>query len=105
VRVAFDGRGALETATHFHPEIAILDIGLPQMDGYQLAAVMRERFDSNVRLMAVTGYGRDPDVSKALQAGFDAHFVKPVALAKLLTEIELGKSALSDPIARALRTR
>ena len=95
VRVAFDGQAALETASQFQPEIAILDIGLPHMDGYQLAGVMRERLHSNVRLMALTGYGRDPDVSKARQAGFDAHFVKPVALAKLLTEIEVGKSALS----------
>jgi DNA-binding response OmpR family regulator len=73
----------------FTPELAILDIGLPVMDGYELAANLRARLGSAVRLMAVTGYGQDQDRTRAQQAGFDAHFVKPVALGKLLAAIEL----------------
>ncbi|NVB81624.1 MAG: GAF domain-containing protein [Kofleriaceae bacterium] len=89
VRVAHDGAVALDIQARFHPEIGILDIGLPRMDGYELATIMRERAARTIRLMAVTGYGQEQDRARAERAGFDAHFVKPVALAKLLTEIEL----------------
>jgi signal transduction histidine kinase/CheY-like chemotaxis protein len=92
VRTAHDGTSALETAARFQPEIAILDIGLPGMDGYELAATLRARIGRNVRLMALTGYGQQQDVARAERSGFDAHFVKPVALAKLLTEIEMGRT-------------
>jgi signal transduction histidine kinase/ActR/RegA family two-component response regulator len=88
VLVANDGPGAIEALANFHPEIAILDIGLPVMDGYELAGVLRERLGRNVRLMAVTGYGQEQDRARAELAGFDAHFVKPVGLNPLLTAIE-----------------
>jgi CheY-like chemotaxis protein len=93
VRVAHDGASAIDTATRFQPEIAILDIGLPGMDGFELAAALRERLGTDVRLMALTGYGQQNDVARTERAGFEVHFVKPVALARLLTEIEMGRSA------------
>jgi signal transduction histidine kinase/CheY-like chemotaxis protein len=95
VRVAHDGASAIDAATRFRPEIAILDIGLPDMDGHELAVAIRERLDTKVRLMALTGYGQQNDVARTERAGFEAHFVKPVALAKLLTEIEMSRSARS----------
>jgi signal transduction histidine kinase len=92
VRTAHDGPSGLELVARFQPEVAILDIGLPGMDGYELAAAIRESGTESIRLMALTGYGQQQDVARAEKAGFAAHFVKPVALARLLTEIEIGGS-------------
>jgi CheY-like chemotaxis protein/nitrogen-specific signal transduction histidine kinase len=102
VVVTLDGPRALEAAKHFAPEVAILDIGLPVMDGYELAAALRNRFGPTLRLMAVTGYGREQDRDRALRCGFDCHFVKPMSLQKVLAAIEVGGavSAPSTPIRR-----
>lgn len=89
VCVAQDGPRALEALTHFTPEVAILDIGLPVMDGYELAAALLARYGSNLRLMAVTGYGQEQDKIRTQRAGFEAHFVKPVGLGKVLAAIEV----------------
>lgn len=77
--VAEDGPAALALAESFHPDVALLDIGLPVMDGYDLARRLRATDSArNVRLIAITGYGQAHDREQALAAGFDAHFVKPV---------------------------
>lgn len=89
VCVAQDGPRALEAMNHFTPEVAILDIGLPVMDGYELAAALLARFGPSLRLMAVTGYGQEQDKIRTQRAGFEAHFVKPVGLGKVLAAIEL----------------
>jgi signal transduction histidine kinase/DNA-binding response OmpR family regulator len=79
VRVAHDGPTALRVPSDFIPEVALLDIGLPVMDGYELAHRMRElREFQDVRLVAVTGYGQEGDRARSHSAGFDAHLVKPV---------------------------
>jgi CheY-like chemotaxis protein len=79
VRTAHDGLNALEQAEAFRPEVIILDIGLPGMDGYEVARRLRERVASQgVLLVALTGYGRDEDRRRSLAAGFDRHLVKPV---------------------------
>jgi PAS domain S-box-containing protein len=88
VCIAQDGPRALEALNHFTPEVAILDIGLPVMDGYELAAALFARFGSDLRLMAVTGYGQEQDKIRTQRAGFEAHFVKPVGLGKVLAAIE-----------------
>lgn len=93
VCVAQDGPRALEALEHFTPEVAILDIGLPVMDGYELAAALLARFGSGVRLMAVTGYGQEQDKIRTQRAGFEAHFVKPVGLGKVLAAIEVPPKA------------
>jgi CheY-like chemotaxis protein len=80
--VAPDGPAALQLAGTFHPEVALLDIGLPVMDGYELARRLRSQIGA-VRLIAVTGYGQPTDRDRALHAGFDAHLVKPVHLGAL----------------------
>jgi PAS domain S-box-containing protein len=80
-QVAFDGPDALRVATTFRPAVVFLDIGLPVMDGYELAARLRELPELNgVRLFALTGYGQVSDRQKARDAGFDHHFTKPIDL-------------------------
>ena len=78
VRIAGDGPTALAAAAEFRPDFLFLDIGLPRMDGYEIARRIRqnERL-KNVFLAALTGYGQDEDRRKSAEAGFDAHLVKP----------------------------
>jgi signal transduction histidine kinase/CheY-like chemotaxis protein len=84
VGVAVDGQGALELARDFRPELAVLDIGLPGMDGYALAGALRDAFPQDPpRLVALTGYCQPDEKRKALERGFDAHLVKPVDFAQL----------------------
>ena len=76
---------ALAQLEAFAPCAAVIDIGLPGMDGYQLAAEIRRRLDGRpMRLIAFTGYGGADDIARASVAGFDAHLVKPVEIEKLL---------------------
>jgi PAS domain S-box-containing protein len=89
VRTAMDGPRALRTLDTFTPDVAILDIGLPAMDGYELARRLRaEPRTAGVRLVALTGYGRDPDRVRALDGGFDEHLVKPVSAERLLEVLD-----------------
>ncbi len=76
---------ALAQLDTFAPAAAVIDIGLPGMDGYQLAAEIRRRLSGKpMRLIAFTGYGGADDVARATAAGFDAHLVKPVEIDRLL---------------------
>lgn len=83
-QVAYSAREALGCIAAFGPEVALLDIGLPEMTGYELATRLRElpRMGA-LRLIALTGYGQMEDQQRALASGFDAHMVKPVDLAAL----------------------
>jgi CheY-like chemotaxis protein len=82
--VAHDAVAALDIAGVFEPGTALLDIGLPVMDGYELAARLRERPEGrDMRLIAVTGYGQESDRRKTAAAGFQHHLVKPVDFAQL----------------------
>ena len=88
VRVAHDAPAALKMAAEAAPDVAVLDIGLPGMDGYEVAHKLRE-LDGTQRsvLVAVTGYGQAEDRLRSREAGFDHHLVKPVdidALRRLL---------------------
>ena len=79
---------ALAQLETFAPSAAVIDIGLPGMDGYQLAAEIRRRLGGRpMRLIALTGYGGADDVARATAAGFDAHLVKPVEIDRLLTAL------------------
>jgi signal transduction histidine kinase/ActR/RegA family two-component response regulator len=82
--VAHDGPAALRVALEFAPDIVLLDLGLPLMDGYEVARRLRERAGHDrLRLVAVTGYGQENDRRQAEAAGFDAHMVKPVSIDRL----------------------
>ena len=84
VEVAFDGPRALLIASTFKPSIALVDIGLPVMDGYELAKRLRDSSTSHpLTLVAVTGYGEEANRAMSLEAGFDLHTVKPVELDSL----------------------
>jgi CheY-like chemotaxis protein len=84
VKTAPDGGAALGVVESFRPEVALLDLGLPGMDGFELARRLRERpVTQGALLVAVTGYGREEDVRLAHDAGFDHHLVKPVDLPAL----------------------
>ena len=78
-RLAGGGLAGLELCKAWNPDVVFLDIGLPDMDGYEVAAAIRARQDgrSGPRLVAVTGYGQDSDREKTREAGFDDHLVKP----------------------------
>jgi CheY-like chemotaxis protein len=87
VRVAHDGPQALQLLRHFVPEVAVLDIGLPVMDGYELARRVHEQLPS-CRLIALTGYGQEHDQRRSKDAGFEAHLVKPVDPSRILGLID-----------------
>jgi two-component system CheB/CheR fusion protein len=88
VAVAHEGHAALETAAAFQPQIVLLDLGLPGIDGYQVAQQLRrETTLARVRLIALSGYGQEQDRKRAQAAGFDRHLVKPVAFEQLLATI------------------
>jgi CheY-like chemotaxis protein len=78
VETAFDGMGALETARSFKPEAILLDIGLPKMNGFEVAKTLRDEGFTNEVIVAVSGYGQPEDRERSRQAGFDDHLVKPV---------------------------
>ena len=81
VRVAADGPTALEIAAEFKPDVALLDIGLPVMDGYEVARRLRDQPGcAKMRLIALTGYGQESDHDRSRRAGFEDHLVKPVDL-------------------------
>jgi signal transduction histidine kinase/CheY-like chemotaxis protein len=81
VMVAHDGPSALQEAATFEPQIGLLDIGLPGMNGYELAAALRATRE--VRLFAVTGYGQPRDLERSRAAGFEEHLVKPIDIEQL----------------------
>ena len=84
VTAAYGATQALATVESFTPEVIFLDVGLPEMNGYELARRLRSRPDgTGLRLVAITGYGQADDRQRALAAGFDDHLVKPVDLEAL----------------------
>jgi signal transduction histidine kinase/ActR/RegA family two-component response regulator len=96
VHTAADAFEALHVAPRCRPEVAVLDIGLPVMDGYELAVRLRELDGPPIRMIAVTGYGQPSDKARAQAAGFGAHFVKPVDFDALLSAVgQLAEDDLS----------
>jgi CheY-like chemotaxis protein len=84
VRVAYDGDEALEVFAVMQPDVALLDIGMPKVNGYEVARQTRARANGRkVTLIAVTGWGQDADRANAVAAGFDFHFTKPVEVERL----------------------
>jgi PAS domain S-box-containing protein len=87
-RVAHGGAQALALAEAFHPQVVLLDIGLPDLNGYEVARRLRDRSGAAMKIVAVTGWGSESDRSRSREAGFDVHLVKPVDEAVLLRVLE-----------------
>ena len=88
VRIAYDGPEAIQAADEFQPEVALLDIGLPRLSGYDIARHVRQKRGHEVLLVAITGWGQEDDRRKAREAGFDHHFTKPADFDALLGLID-----------------
>jgi CheY-like chemotaxis protein len=86
-RVAHDGPSGIAVALEFQPTVALLDIGLPVMDGYELARRLRERA-ADIQLIAITGYGQNADRCRSRDAGFMHHLVKPIDLERVATILD-----------------
>src|SRR5262245_51081381 len=96
IRTAYDGQRGVDLAGEFRPDVVLLDIGLPKLDGYQACQRIREQaWGQAMVLIAVTGWGQEKDRRRSHEAGFDHHMVKPVdphALMKLLAELQTVKA-------------
>jgi len=104
VKAVHDGLQALASLRVFDPHVVVLDIGLPGLDGYAVARQLRERGDtSHVLLIALTGYGQKEDRSRAAEAGFDYHFVKPADPREIQAAIERGRNTGGEPMLEAHR--
>ena len=89
VEVAADGLRGIQVALAWKPEVAIVDIGLPLLDGYEVARRLRAAFGATIRLIALTAYRSPEDIRRAHEAGFDIHLAKPAdphAIRHLLAE-------------------
>jgi CheY-like chemotaxis protein len=91
VRTAHDGLEGVEAAAAYRPDLILLDIGMPRLNGYDACRRIREQpWGKGIRIVAVTGWGQDEDKRHSQEAGFDRHLVKPVrpvVLEKLLAEL------------------
>ena len=97
VRVAHSGRGALEIAETFDPQVVVLDIGLPDVDGYEVARLLRgAEWGKNTVLVAATGWGREDDKQRAFAAGFNHHLTKPIAGDELLALLRSLSESRAD---------
>jgi CheY-like chemotaxis protein len=93
VYTAGNGQQTLESAERYHPEVALLDIGMPEPDGYEVARRIRAQpWGQDMTLVALTGWGQDSDRRLSEEAGFDSHLVKPVDLEDLTEVLSRGRT-------------
>lgn len=83
---ANDGASALSKAAEFKPELVFLDIGLPDMTGYDVARHLREQYGKELKIVALTGFGQEKDKNMAMESGFNFHFTKPVSI-RMINEV------------------
>lgn len=95
-KVAFDAHDALEQWRTFSPHAAVLDVGLPTLNGYEIARAVRAEHGRAPTLIAATGYGQPRDRLEVRDAGFDLHFVKPVSVNELVSTLDERLSVTSD---------
>jgi CheY-like chemotaxis protein/two-component sensor histidine kinase len=103
VRVVFDGEAAFRVCGEFKPEVVFLDIGMPKLNGYEVARRVRsEAWGKPIQLAALTGWGQEDDRRRSAEAGFNTHFVKPVSSEALLKFLaDLGRTELSGTVRSA----
>jgi CheY-like chemotaxis protein len=83
VEIAYTGMSALARVRAFHPDVVLCDLGLPELDGYQIARAVRCEQTCPIRLVAISGYAQEEDVRRSKEAGFDAHIAKPARTADI----------------------
>lgn len=97
--VAYSGPMALQVASNLDPDLLLLDIGMPEMDGYELARRLRRVLRRDTYFVALTGYGSEEDKRRSRDAGFDEHVVKPL-MVEVLNEVvgraRAGRSAVAQ---------
>jgi len=97
IQLAHDGEQAVRAAADFKPDVVLLDIGLPKLNGYGAARQIRQQpWGTSIVLIAMTGWGQDEDKRRAHEAGFDLHMVKPVdpmSLMRVLADLQWTKTA------------
>jgi CheY-like chemotaxis protein len=102
VVVAYDGAQAISLAEEHQPFAALLDIGMPRRNGYEVCRhLRRQAWGADMRLIALTGWGQEADRRRATEAGFDHHMVKPVepgAILALLASLQRGAGAANDAL-------
>jgi CheY-like chemotaxis protein len=100
IRIAYDGQDGVDLALEYKPDVVLLDIGLPTLNGYEACRLIREQsWGKSVVLIASTGWGQSEDRRRSQEAGFDHHMVKPIDLKdleKILVELQATKMALQD---------
>jgi CheY-like chemotaxis protein len=99
VRLAYDGLGALEAVRACRPDLVVLDIAMPGMDGYQVARRLRAEGGDRLPLVALTGYDQDEASALVREAGFDYHMVKPVDPADMRNLVDYFKSGARREVA------
>jgi CheY-like chemotaxis protein len=101
VRVAQDGLEAFETAADFRPDVVVLDIAMPKLNGYEAARKIRSQpWGKQMVLIALTGWGQQQDRRRTQEAGFDAHLTKPVnygAIMEILAKLPATTAGTKDP--------
>jgi CheY-like chemotaxis protein len=96
VVVAADGIDGVGKGLDWHPDIAVIDIGLPGLNGYEVARRLRHELGCAIFLITQTGYGRPEDRQQAFEAGFDVHLTKPVDPVELITWLEAAGNRLEE---------
>jgi CheY-like chemotaxis protein len=105
-RVAYDGEGAIAIGEGFHPDVVILDLGMPRLDGYETCRRIRAApWGRGVTLVAQTGWGQGEDRRRTQEAGFDHHVVKPIDVDRLLAVLRATQPAARSTNSSASMTR
>jgi len=92
VRTAYDGMEAIASIGAQHADVILLDVGLPKLNGYETCTALRQLPDGDTMvILAVTGWGADSDLQLAMDAGFDAHLVKPIDMSQLAQLLPLSR--------------
>ncbi len=91
VHTAHDGLEAVDAASVYHPDVAIVDIGLPRLNGYDVARRLRDEHGDRIFLIALTGWGQDEDRRRSLEAGFDYHLTKPIGIDALKSVLAMAE--------------
>jgi CheY-like chemotaxis protein len=101
VKTAYDGAQALAAAEKWQPDVVLLDIGMPKLNGYEVARQIRQQpWGENMLLIALTGWGQEEDRRRTSEAGFDEHLIKPVDVAMLHQVLAKSQSAVARPATR-----